>query len=251
MMSGREPQVVAAEPLARATEPGHHLVGDQQYAVLSAHLSDGRPVVRRRHARAERGTRHRLGDERGDTRRPDLPDQLVERVCVPRAATVWVRLRKRTAILVRRGRVPRGTEPREVRRPQANAAGHVERTARVAVVGTGATDDDVPVLTARQMVRPGHLERGLDRLAAARHRVDAWLVDRQERGKLFGVRLERSRRESSAVHVRDRARLLSDRIRNLAHTVADSDDDGAARAVEVATTVRVEDLGAAPGGGDR
>ncbi len=57
--------VVDGEPLPAAAEPAHHLVGDQQDAVLVADLPDALEVARRRHQDAV-GADHRLEDDRGD-----------------------------------------------------------------------------------------------------------------------------------------------------------------------------------------
>ncbi len=75
---GSDAPVVDSEPAAGAAETGHHLVGDKQYAVSPADISDGRPVVIGRDSGAQRRADDGLGDERGDRPRARLVDRPVE-----------------------------------------------------------------------------------------------------------------------------------------------------------------------------
>ena len=103
-------------------------------------------------------------------------------------------------------------------------------------------DDDLAAgLAAREVVGARHLERRLDRLRAARHRVDGRVVERQDRADLGGVRLERLARERGAVRVGDAAACVRHHGRDLAPPVADVDDDRAAGGVEVRPPVGVAD----------
>ena len=69
-------------------------------------------------------------------------------------------------------------EPRGVGLAERLLAARVERPERVAVVGAAPPDDDEPRrLAASQVIRARQLQRGLDRLAAARDRVEASVVD--------------------------------------------------------------------------
>jgi hypothetical protein len=109
----------------------------------------------------------------------------------------------------------------------------------------------VPVLISGQVVGAGHLQRRLDRLAAAGDGVDPGVVQRQDGRQLVRVRLDRLGRERGAVDVRDPAALLGDRVDDLGDAVPDSDHDRAAGAVQVAPAGGVDDLGAGPADHDR
>src|SRR4029079_10700403 len=101
--------------------------------------------------------------------------------------------------------------------------------------------DQAVRLPAREVVRPGELERGLDRLRTAGHRVDRGTVDRQVPGDLPRICLERLGREGAAVGVGQATGLGRHRGRDLGTAVAHVDDDGPAGRVEVLVALRVAD----------
>ena len=70
---GHHAPVVDREVLAGASEPGDHLVHDEQHAVAVADLADERPVVVRRRDGAAHGRDDRLRDERSHLARPHRP----------------------------------------------------------------------------------------------------------------------------------------------------------------------------------
>ena len=72
--------VLAREPLARAPEPGHHLVEDEDDAVPVADLADRLEVAVRRDDDAVR-PRDRLQDHRGDVLRALVLEDLLEVRC--------------------------------------------------------------------------------------------------------------------------------------------------------------------------
>ena len=93
-------------------------------------------------------------------------------------------------------------EPRFVWTPKRAAAREVEGPEGVAVIAAPARDDDGPLrLAAREVVCPSQLERGLDRLRPAGHRVDGRLVERQVGADLARIRFERLAREDAAVGI--------------------------------------------------
>ena len=77
IMSGTTFQWFDREPLAGAAEPGHHLVGDHQDAVLVAQRADALHVAVGRDQDAV-GARHGLEDERRDRLRAFELDDLLE-----------------------------------------------------------------------------------------------------------------------------------------------------------------------------
>jgi len=88
------------------------------------------------------------------------------------------------------------------------------------------------------MVGAGHLERRLDRLRAARDRVDGRGIEREDRAELGCVRLERRARERGAVGVGDAGRLGRHDVRDAAAAVPDVHDDRPAGRIQVGATVR-------------
>ena len=191
---GPDRPVVAGEPAAGAAEPGHDLVGDEQHPVAAADLGDRRPVVVGGHGR-RRAPAPATGSATNAATVPGRrgEDLLLERRrrSGPRSRPGGCRGRgsgTRTA-----GRVwPARPSHGQVRAAQRLAAADVEGPPGVAVVAALAADHPPAVLAPGQVVGAGHLEGRLDRLAAARHRVDPRVVHGQQRGQLVGVGLQRS-----------------------------------------------------------
>jgi hypothetical protein len=234
--------VIHAEPAAGPAEPGHHLVGDEQHAVAAADVGDRPPVPVGRLDRGQRRTNDRLGDERGDGAGPgrlegpvQLARELVgcpERVGAGVARTVRVGGRD----------MPEPAEPALVGAAERPPAREVERSQRVAVIAPPPREDDPAIrVAARQVEGPRHLERGLDRLGPARHRVDRRVVDRQMWTDLPGVRLERLGREGAAMGVGEPGCLLGHGVGDRPPTVADVDHDRATGRVEVLAARRIPD----------
>jgi hypothetical protein len=120
------------------------------------------------------------------------------------------------------------------------------------VVRPPAGEHDPAVgLAAREVRGAGELERGLDRLGAAGHRVDRRIVDRQVPADLLRVALQGLGRERGSVRVREAGGLLGGGIRDLAPPMPDADDDRAPGGVEVLAAVGVDDGGALCRDGDR
>ncbi len=238
---GPDAPVVDAEPSPGATEPGHDLVGDQENAVAPADLGDGRPVVVGRDGGGQRRTGDRLGDERGDRGRAGVGDRPVQALGVPRAAGDGV-VGVRTPVLVRGVHVVEPPEPRLVRTPQRLLPADVERPQRVPVVRGLPADHPGPRrLAPGEMEGAGELDRGLDRLAPTRDRVDPGVVQGQQGRDRVGVRLERLGREHRPVDVGGPRRLFGHRVHQRTVAVADVHDDRAARSVQVAPAFGVLD----------
>jgi hypothetical protein len=83
-------------------------------------------------------------------------------------------------------------------------------------------------LAAREVVAARHLERRLDGLAPAAHRVQVRVLHREQRRELVGIGLHGLGREHRAVDVLRAAELSLDRLDHLGHAVADVHDDRAA-----------------------
>ncbi len=110
------------------------------------------------------------------------------------------------------------------------------------MIAAPAGDDDSPVrLAAREVVRPSQLERGLDGLRPAGHRVDGRLIERQVGADLARIRLERRGREDAAVGICQGTGLGCHRLGDLAPPVADVDDDRPAGGIEVRAIVGIPD----------
>ena len=178
-----QPPVVAAEPSAGPPEAGHHLVGDEEHPVTVAptDLRHGRPVVVGGHDGAEGGPHERLGHEGCHAPGSGPLDLGVELRGEGRAVGERVAGRLAGAVRVGSGDVPEAPQPRGVGAPERLAAREVQGTEAVAVVAAPPGDDDVARrLAPREVVGAGHLERRLDRLRAAGHRVDGGGVERKE-----------------------------------------------------------------------
>jgi hypothetical protein len=164
--------VVHREPLARAPEARHHLVGDQQDAVPLAQLADALQVPRRRDEHAVRPG-HRLEDERGDRGRTLELDRLLE----GRQRAVGVVLGLERSV-VRIQDVHDAAEAGLVR-PPARVTGERDRSRRRAVVRAVARED---LVAAGR--RPRELDRVLVRLGAAEREEHLVHVAGQQLGEL-------------------------------------------------------------------
>ena len=148
------------------------------------------------------------------------------------------------AVRVGRGHVPEPAEPGLVRPAERRTPRQVEGTERVPVVAPPAGDDDVTIrLASREVVGPRELERRLDRLRAAGHRIDHRIVDRQVASDGRRVRLERLGREGAPVGVREPGGLLGHHGGDLAAAVSDVHDDRATRGIEVGPARGIADGG--------
>ena len=193
MMSGRSAPVLAGEPGAGPAEPGHHLVGDQQHAVLAADVlrwpASSRPAARRRRGPRRRPARRRTPRPGSG---PIVLDQRVELGGVRAAAAVGVGVGERAAVLVRRRGVPGAAEPRQVRRPQARAA---RRRPAWRGCCRGRTPCR-PITTCRSSPRARWYARAIFSAVSTASLPpetgnSRGVVHRQQRSQLVGVRLER------------------------------------------------------------
>ena len=207
-----------------------------------AHIGDLRPVFVGRHGGCQGGTDDRLGDEGRDRaglggceRVVQLGGKLVagrERLAVGVAGPVGIR----------RGHVPEPPEPALVWATERSPSGQVERPERVAVVAPPPCVHDPALrLAAREMVCPGQLQGGLDRLGPATDGIDRRVVDRQARADLGSVGLERLGGERRSVRIGQAAGLLAEHAGDRRAAMADVDDDRAARRVEVLAAGRIAD----------
>jgi hypothetical protein len=108
------------------------------------------------------------------------------------------------------------------------------------VVGRGQRDDFV--LARPSQVDPvlaRELERCLDRVRAARERVDPVEVARCQRGQLGAQLLDCAVGHRRAADVRQTARLVRHGVGDFGHAVPDVGHEGAAARVEVDVAVRV------------
>ena len=234
--------MVDPEPAPGPAEPGHHLVGDEQHAMPPADVRDRRPVAVGRDGGGQRGADDRLRDERRDVARAGRLERPVELGGELVGVAEGVGTGQVGAVRVGRRDVAEAPEPALVRPAQRLAPGQVERAQGVAVIAAPAGVDDPALrLAAGEVIGAGQLERGLDRLGAARHRVDRRIVDGQVASDLAGVRLERLGRERAAVRVGQASGLVRHRRRDLAAAVADVDHDRATGGIEVLAPVRVAD----------
>jgi hypothetical protein len=234
--------VVDPEPAPGPAEPRHHLVGDEQDAVAAADLGDQRPVVVGRDDGRERGPDDRLGDERRDRARLRGLDRPLELRRQLGGVAEGVTLRFAGAVRVGGGEVAEPSEPRLVGASKRAPPRQVQGAQGVAVIAPPAGENDPAVgLAPGEVVRADELQGRLDRLRPAANRVDRRAVEREDLPDLAGVGLDGLGREGRAVGVRQAARLAGKDVGDRPAAVSDVHDDGAARSVEVLTTVRVDD----------
>src|SRR4051794_19521684 len=229
--------LLGAEHVAEPAVGADDLVGDQQDVVLVADLADALEVaLGRREAAA--GVLDRLHDDGRDRVGALELDAVRDGLREVLGAVAG-----RQAVEVRVRHVAAARGERLERLAQRRHAGGAERAHRRAVVGDLARDDLVLVRVARELVvLAGELQRGLDRLAAARGEEDAVEVAGRELGELGGE-LDRAR-----VRVgprREEAELLGLVGAGLGHVgapVADVHAEQRAQAVEIAVAVLVPDV---------
>ena len=94
---------------------------------------------------------------------------------------------------------------------------------------------------AREVVRARELQRRLHGLAAAGHRIDPRLVDRQQWREIVGIHLEHIRRERRGVGVREPLGLLGQDARDLPIAVADVHHNRTAGGIEIPVPLRIGD----------
>ena len=152
---------------------------------------------------------------------------------------------KRATVFVDGRNVHRLAEPRLVRSPKRLAPRCVERAPCVPMVRAPPAHDLVACFVASShVIGPGHLERGLDGLAAARDRVDARFLHREVASHLVRVGLHGLGGELGAVDVVHRFGLFRHGSKDRPVSVADADHQRAARCIEVALSVGVPDRAA-------
>jgi len=233
--------VVDGEAPARTPVARHHLVGDQQHAVLAADVGEAWPVVVGRLDRARGRADDRLRDEGGHrvgTLALDDPFDLVGagHVAGPRLET------ERTAQAVARRRARRVEKVRLEAGLALRVAPDRERRQRGPVVGEVAADHlPAPGAPGRHVVLPRQPDGGVDRLGPAAREYDAREPASRSAGEPV---LEQPVDQCGAArgaegrhhvaHLFEAARIG---LGDLAAPVADVRHDGAARGVEDAASI--------------
>ena len=233
-----DPPVVHREPLARAPEPAHDLVGDQHDPVPGAELAHALQVAIRRDQDAVRAG-HRLEDERGDrlgALEHDLLLEPIERLLGGVLGPIRPAVGVEDAHDPRHGRVLVG--------PPSRIPGEVGRQVGGAVIRPVSHHD---LLAPR--VGLGDPDRVLVRLGPAQGEEGLLHVARPQRGEL----LAEERPGLVGGEGRDvgkRLPLLGDRVDHALVAVADVDAHQLRVEVEIARAVdpvEVDALGAIDG----
>jgi HAMP domain-containing protein len=127
-----------------------------------------------------------------------------------------------------------------------------ERAERVAVIALAPRDDMAALRLAfldKKLAR--HLERRLDRLRAAADEIDAGHAGGRVRDEAIGKLLRDLRGEEAGMGVSDGVELAMQCGENIGMAMAEAGDGGAARGVEVALAVAVDEFDALAADGDR
>ena len=136
--------------------------------------------------------------------------------------------------------------------PPPGVAADRKRPQRVAVIALAARDDMGPLgLTDLDKILARHLERRLDRFRAAADQVDMAEAGRSVLDQAVGQALGDLGGEKGRVRIGQRVELLAHRGHDVRMPVAEARDRRAARRVEVASTLSVDDLDARAGNRDR
>ena len=108
---GPDAPVIQPEPAAGPTEPGHHLVGDEQDAVAPTDVGDRRPVPVGGHCGGQRGPHDGLTDEGRDRARAGRVDRALELRSQLLGGLERIRTGVAGAIRVRGAEVAKSPEP--------------------------------------------------------------------------------------------------------------------------------------------
>ena len=222
---GDDAVAVGGEPVPEATEPGDHLVEDQQRAMVVAQPPELGEVAVGGWVDAA-GALHRLGDHGGDLAGP-VGHQHGEGLGVVARHLHDVR--------------HEGTPPGAVRRDALGA-----RPAEVgAVVPAVAADDERALgMAGEDVCGPGQLHRRVDGLGARPAEEHAGVGDRGEGDQPFGELVGREVAERFEARVRgDRRQLRGDGLGDLGATVPRRAVPQAGHGVDVLAAVAVPDEG--------
>ena len=235
-----DPEELAPEPAAEASEAGDHLVGDQQDVVATEHLLDRREVTRGRDEHTA-GCLQRLGDKGGDGLRALPEDQLLEVVREEPHEVVVRHPLGRLPEPVRRPHVPDHRERKVEPLVKVGQAGQSGGEHRDAVVPAGPRDELLLLGTVEcVVVEPDELRVGVVRVRAARPEEHLGHGDRGGGEDALGEeggRLGRHRRE--AVVVGEPLDLARDRLGHLRPAVPDVHAPETGHRVEVRLTAGV------------
>ena len=239
---------LAGKQMPGAAHAAHHLVQDQQHAVLVADLADALEITLNRRHRAGCGADHRLrhkGHHGLGTKAEDFRLQLIRH---PLAVVIAALALSPAHILI----AGRDMGDVDQQRRELGTAPFIaacrQRTEGVAVVALLAGDDMAALrLAALQVVLAGELDRGLGGLRPAGDEIDpvdvARCVGHQQVCQLF----RRFRGEEAGMGKGQLADLLLHRLDHIGVGMAQAGHCSAAGAVEIALAVRVDQIAAVTG----
>jgi hypothetical protein len=239
---------VAAEPLAEAAERGDHLVGDEQEAVAVGECPEAGPVALGR-GDAAAAVLHRFGDQHGDRLRALGEDRGLQLAQQVGGEGGVVRQLPCQTEAVGVGHEPGLDRGRAVGLLQAGVVGERQGADGQAVVGAAAGDRlGAARVAAQGVVLAGDLPGGLDGFGAAAGEEGVLDVDGRDPGQAFGEfdggRVcgggpQRAEAEFAELPVGGLGELGRVGVAELAAVQA-------GEAVDVASAVRVVDVGPSP-----
>ena len=243
---------VGRDTLRRDREQGpgaahatHHLVGDEQGAVAVANLADPCKIARRRRHATQGRAGHRLGHERGDGLGPQAEDFLLQLAGNPLPVLLQRFALTLVAVGVNRADMAHLHQQRGIQRPALHVAADGERAQRVAVIAHAPGDEAAAAgLAGLDEILPRQLERHLHRLGAAADEGDPAGPEpgRRPRDQMRRQLLRRVAAEEAAMRVRQTPDLLLHRRDHGGVGMAEAGDGGAARRIEVAPPLRVDQM---------
>ena len=238
---GCDAPVLAAEHLARPSEPGDHLICDEQYAVPVAHLTEQRPVIVGRNHRTH-GAGNGLGNHAGHRLWPLELDNVLDGLDGPLAAllrrlaaelaAVEIGLRRVVSAWHQRFVIDAGIE-------MVAAQGHCPGSG--AVVGIPAADE----LDSTGFAHP--LEIGAAQLDGRLHRLGAAAGEERSRqvagGDLGNLLRQANGRLGGGAqgHVRQLEHLLVGGVGDLLAAVSDVFEPQARHCVNVGIALYIGD----------
>ena len=176
------------EPATRASEPGHHLVGDEQHVVAVADVADALEVPWRRRDGAHGRPDDRFGDEARHVLGAVPADDALELVCAAQAAARAVL----AAIRIGRPDLGHVVKHRLIPAAPLGVAAEAARAQAHTVEALPAADHQVLFrFAAGQPVLSGELDRALGHFRAAVEQGDCVQPARRHLGDCLGQALGR------------------------------------------------------------
>lgn len=240
-----------SEWFSGAANSGHDFVGNQKDVVIAADFGNALNVTIRRSGSAKRGSHDRLKDKRRDCCRTVRTQQRIEVISAGDIAT-GKSFAEGTVVAETGSDVAPLGQKRRIRRAAGDIAADGHGAKGAPVITLAARDNTKFVERAAfEMKLTRELDGCFGGFRAARSEIDAAVCEilrrksKKASGKLFGG----SGVELCRVRESDLRGLRGHGIGDGLHAVADANDGGLTRSVEIFFSIRRENPGAFPANG--